>query len=329
MSVFKRVLRKIQTKGSHQHNEKREATRWAFRLFLDREIDDEFTLNYYSEYAHSDLRTNFMASDEFSRNNDYITLMHSDWLIKETKYGFRLFVYLRDISISRAIILDRYEIPEVSFISKFLQPGQYAIDIGANIGFYSMLLSKLVGERGKVISFEPIPHLFKALTRSRDENRFAGICDIHNLALSDHDGEVSMVFAPKSTNFGGSYISGDKDAPAEHERTTVKTLKLDGFMSSRKVDFIKIDVEGAEFLALSGGLELIKRDMPVILCELHNVQLEKVSSTNATSLISLLTDLGYRCNLLQEDGTLGEAITQHDSASVVNVIFSKSEPLPA
>ena len=255
---------------SAPYDEKKEATRWAFRLFLDREIEDEFTFDYYSKYTHSDFRTNFMASEEFSQRYDYITLMHSDWLIKETRYGFRLFVYLRDISISRSIILDKYELPESAFISNLIKPGQYALDIGGNIGFYAMLLSKLVGERGKVISFEPIPHLFNALSRSRDENRFNEICDIHNLALSNQEGEVSMIFAPKSTNFGGSYITEDKDVPAEHDSVTVKTVKLDSFMSARKVDFIKIDVEGAEILALGGGMELIRRDMPVILCELHN-----------------------------------------------------------
>jgi FkbM family methyltransferase len=186
-----------------------------------------------------------------------------------------------------------------------------------------MLFSTLVGPTGKVISFEPIPYIFDKLTKSRAENNFESICELHNCALSDIPGVVKMIYAPVTTNFGGSYITQEKTAPAEHAIINVPARKLDEFISDKRVDFIKIDVEGAEPKIFAGGRDLITRDMPTILCEVSNAGLKRVSSSNGTELISSLITLGYQCNVLLPDGNLGDSITGYEGDGYINVVFSK------
>ncbi len=319
MALMTRFLSKPQDKNDRNT----EAVRWAYRLFLDREPESEDVLLGRSTSTAA-LRSEFMASPEFNSRNSRLTLFHDDWVIKETKHGFRIFVYLNEIDISRNILIDQYETAEVSFVSETVKKGNRVIDIGANIGYYSMLFSAIVGPTGKVLSFEPIRHLFDKLSRSRSENAFESVCEIYNCALSDTTGVANMVYAPEAINFGGSHLTHGAEAPAQHAIASVELRKLDEFSRDGRVDFIKIDVEGAEPLVFSGGRELIARDMPIILCEVHNDQLKNVSSSSATDMIAAMTNLGYRCNLLTEAGAVGEEIAAYDHPEPTNVVFSKA-----
>ncbi len=78
---------------------------------------------------------------------------------------------LEDLAIARNIILGRYELSETEFVKAELQPGDVAVDIGANIGYYALLFATLVAPHGRVVAFEPVPFLYDALTRSVRENR--------------------------------------------------------------------------------------------------------------------------------------------------------------
>jgi hypothetical protein len=96
------------------------------------------------------------------------------WVIKETQFGFRIWVALGERSISREIMLDRYERDEVAFVQASVKLGDRVVDIGANIGFYTALLATLVSPGGRVIACEPLDAVADALERSVAENGFAG-----------------------------------------------------------------------------------------------------------------------------------------------------------
>src|SRR5579859_6113813 len=185
--------------------DKKEMVRWAYRLFLDREPESDAVLSGRSQDTRS-LRAEFMTCEEFIVANPHFSMLHDDWIIKITKYGFRLFVYLREVAISKNILLDNYEKAEVAFVQSVVKPGHTVIDIGANIGFYAMLFSSIVGPAGQVHAFEPVPFLYDKLNLSRQENRFENICQTYNCALGAEPGTLNLFHAIGGMNFGGSHL---------------------------------------------------------------------------------------------------------------------------
>lgn len=296
-----------------------EYVRWAYRLLLDREPENEAVL----ERAFPNtavLRQAFIVSEEFRQKNRDLVFAFPGWVLKETKYGFRLWVSLNELAICRAVLMDIYEDAEAKFMSATVRRGDHVIDAGANIGFFSMLLAGAVGTGGTVRAFEPLEFLFEALSRSTTENRFESRLELHRVALSDAAGTAYLRHAPGTTNFGGGHIVSGGVTPPSHEDVPIRTATLDSFLDERRVSFIKMDVEGAEPKLIRGASKLLERDRPVILSELHNMQLRTVSGLSATEFIGQMRDLGYRCFLLN-GARRGSKLTAYEEDRPTNVIF--------
>ena len=100
-------------------------------------------------------------------------------VIVTTKLGFRILVALNEVGVSRPILLDKYEPEAVALFKSLVKPGDRVIDVGANIGFHSLLSAQLVGPTGRVISFEPVKYLYDALITSVAENHFHDRIEAH------------------------------------------------------------------------------------------------------------------------------------------------------
>jgi FkbM family methyltransferase len=296
-----------------------EEIRWAYRLFLDREPENERVLEQPFPGTEM-LRRAFLSSEEFREKNRDLTFDFPCWVIKETKYGFRLWVALNELAICRPVLMDVYEDAEAKFVTSLVRPGDHAIDAGANIGFFTMLLAATVGPGGSVRAFEPLEYLFDALGRSTGENHFEARVESHRLALSDAHGTAHLRHAPATANFGGAHLVAAGETPHGHEDVAVLTAPLDSFLDDRRVAFIKMDVEGAEPKVVAGAAKLLERDHPVILAELHNAQLRAVSGISATEFIAHMHELGYTCRHLHE-AHRGTKLTTYNEDRPINVIF--------
>jgi FkbM family methyltransferase len=243
------------------------------------------------------------------------------WVIKETELGLRIWCSLDDRAISRPVLVDAYELRETRFIASALQPGDLAVDAGANIGYYTLLFAKLVGESGAVEAFEPLPYLADALGASVKENGFESRVRVHRLALDERAEVHALRHAPRTANFGGAHLSPNSALPVDHVDETVSTVRLDDVLRGRKCRLLKIDVEGAEPRVIRGARATIAIGRPVILSELHDPQLRAVSRCNATDFIAQLAALDYTCSLLHRDGTRGHAITRYGDRAPTNVVF--------
>lgn len=164
----------------------------------------------------------------------------------------------------------KYE-PAVSAIMvRIVQPGWICVDVGANVGYFALLLAKLVGESGKVIAFEAHPtNAAKAQANIR-VNSFQSRVTIENIAVSDKDGESVNLFPGRECrgeewNIVGHDVSGN---PTRAEMQ-VPTTSLDNYFSSSCIDFVKMDIEGAEVQALSGMRRLLRDCRPIVLVEFH------------------------------------------------------------
>jgi FkbM family methyltransferase len=159
-------------------------------------------------------------------------------------------------------------------LSQYLKPGDCFYDVGAHIGFYSLIAARLVGEKGRVLAFEPDPDNAQVVEENACRNNFEQISCVR-AAVSSQTGVVRF---QRSLHDGPSRMSGmlirdDIRATTESSVVSCPVVSLDSFCSSRPVpNLIKIDVEGAEIQVLMGARALLKLKKPLLVIEVHDPQ---------------------------------------------------------
>lgn len=174
---------------------------------------------------------------------------------------YKMYVDTQDIGISSHLMLDGFwEMWVTEAMMRVVRPGMTALDIGANLGFYTLLLADLVGPSGRVLAFEPNPAIADRLRRSVAVNGFASTTDVHAVALGTATGEIAMELVREQPG-GGRVVEITDDNRA----TVVPVRRLDDIPGAMDADFIKLDVEGAERLVWDGMGGLLARARPLTL----------------------------------------------------------------
>ena len=181
--------------------------------------------------------------------------------------------------------------PEVqAVLHKYLRPGMAVYDIGANIGFFSLLAARLVGATGRVTAFEADPEIAARLRENVARNQGAPISVEEKAVWSS---SRPVFFARADTEVSpdrglGHVIDNDaeKSAPST---IRVEAVSVDEYVrQSAAPDFIKCDVEGAEVEGFRGAETLLNEKQPIILCEMHGDE-------NRETLLKVFAKVGYRC----------------------------------
>ena len=151
-------------------------------------------------------------------------------------------------------------LPETEFCKKEINLGDTVIDIGANIGYFTLIFAKLVGKTGKVISFEPDPRSFKILEKNVELNGFQNV-ELINKAVSNQNKKVKLFM-----NTGDTQGSSLKQTEYNKEFHEVEAVSLDNCLEKdEEIKFIKIDVEGVEKEIIEGGKETLLRNKNIVL----------------------------------------------------------------
>lgn len=161
--------------------------------------------------------------------------------------------------------LGTFELPIQNCLVRELKPGDIFYDIGANAGFFSLLGSKCVGDKGHVFAFEPLPENIETVKSQFELNQVVN-CTLVEAAVSDCVGETEFCEGPDTST---AHIRSQENE--QGNVSIVKTITLDEFTKTeRPPDFVKMDIEGAEVLALQGAYGLLTRpNSPKFLIELH------------------------------------------------------------
>jgi FkbM family methyltransferase len=287
----------------------------AYRVLLGREPDPQGLRHHMTSDSEDALLQNILGSLEFYYRRPAIAAPNA-WVWADTQFGFRLHVNLADANVSRDILRNEFETLETKLVVETVREGDTVLDIGANIGFYTNLLCKCVGARGRVHAFEGLPFLAEQVQASVNENGFHNRVTLHSAALSDRGGQATMVYSERG-NMGGGHLAGAGSALPGQIEMSVAVTTLNALPRFERLDFIKIDVEGAELLALKPFIDELARLRPVILSELHPGQLRHVSNASPTDYINLLTGLHYSCRRIDN----GAKLDSYNSDSVVSVVF--------
>ena len=205
----------------------------------------------------------------------------SAWVECRCTGGLRLEVPVRDYMGSRLIRKGYYDPVLTGLMRRVVRPGDVCVDVGANLGYFTSLLVKLVGETGRVYAFEPDPDLFLRLQSNLERNRGAGRTEnvvIKNLALSDHDGEAQFLQAP-SGNIGLGQVVDDAQPTTPRRSFKVKLSTVAEQLGAKSVRLVKIDVEGHELPVLRGMLQGTHPVRPdFIFCEAHRENRSAIKS---------------------------------------------------
>lgn len=165
-------------------------------------------------------------------------------------FGFNIFINPNDKSVCREIWMNSaYEPFETGLIKNLVKEGMTVVDAGGNIGYYTLIMSKLVGKNGKVYVFEPDPVNFEYLKKNVETNSLDNVIIVKK-GLADKNGRKKM--SRFKENAGGSTIVDYQDS----NYFEIECVRLDDFADD-KIDFIKMDIEGAEPLAMAGMTKVI------------------------------------------------------------------------
>lgn len=185
---------------------------------------------------------------------------------------YKLYVDTRDRGFGSHILIDGFwEIWLTLFCARNVKQGMTVVDVGANFGYYSMLLAELVGNKGQLIAVEPNPHAADFMSRSLELNGLSGRTRIETVALGSVREEWAPLYVPHNEPKNALIVS-DRFVPSAESGSLVKVpvTTLDLLCAdSERIDFIKIDAEGAEEAIFLGMSETIARHRPIIVVEFN------------------------------------------------------------
>ena len=186
----------------------------------------------------------------------------------------------------------------VELMRKHIGPGSIVLDVGANIGLYTLEAAKAVGPKGRVIAIEASPDHISTIKRSVGLNRFRNV-DIISSAVGEVEGVTTLIL-PEGANHG-MFTLGSVTGSVTR-RVNVK--RIDDILKEQEVlsvDFIKMDIEGSELVALKGATETLKRFRPTILIELNEAALRSCG-TSSSEVKSLLYSMDYKGSVVGTSG---------------------------
>ena len=207
---------------------------------------------------------------------DYLNFLRDrGFRFKNVKVNdYRMRIDLSDNIIAPHLFLHGHWEPyESQLMGRLLRPGMTFVDVGAHIGYYSLLAARAVGPAGRVVAFEPSPDNFALLAENVRLNGFSKIVRAENMALGAERGEANLHLATYNTGDHRLYstLPDDDDlfnAGGHRRSVRVPVIALDEYLSREggtRVDVVKIDVQGAEMGALTGMRQTLARSERVIL----------------------------------------------------------------
>jgi FkbM family methyltransferase len=201
----------------------------------------------------------------------------------------RLKCYPDSTSTSGALYFSGYpDYWEMKFLQAYLRPGDNFLDIGANSGVYSILASAYIGRQGHIDAFEPIERTAARIEEQAALNGLANL-HVHRLAVCDKDGELEFGY---SSNDATMHLR--RPGEQEEAKLKVRSVRLDSFEPYRDYAVGKMDIEGAEPMALAGATDRLRAANPSVwLLELAGYS--TCYGISSEAVVQQLAEAGYRC----------------------------------
>ncbi|KAB2643323.1 MAG: FkbM family methyltransferase [Verrucomicrobia bacterium] len=300
----------------------REEIVWCYRAILGRVPESEEVITQKLQLENfNQLRKIFLNSSEFKNQNGF-GFTNSKWVAVDILDCYTQWIDLSDNYVSKGCLNNSWEPSETDYFISKLEDQSIVFDIGANIGWFTLVAAKHIGDEGAIYAFEPRPETAKMLKRTLTHNKLDDRVHLWNYALLDKWEELNLYSGFHTDNPGGSFVFKGEIPSSNQEAIKVKAAPLDELLPNIFPDIIKIDVEGAEPLVFKGAKILFKVKKPPILSELHPSQLMKVSNATSYQYIDQMKSYGYSCYLL-ENGQPTQKINDYPAVKkdLLSVVF--------
>lgn len=267
----------------------------CFRLLLGRNPNPEEWVGHSGRAGEplDAVVSSYVNSLEFGRRRLQEPAAATPAIVE--KDGFRILASPEDLAVGYHVAAGEYEPHVAAVFRDVLRPGMHVVDIGANIGYFTMLSAALVGPAGSVLAVEPNPANARMLEASRRLNGFA-----HVTVLQAAAGRTTGMLAI-NTSFSNGTTSAI-EAGRELAAASVACLAIDRLVDAgRPVGLIKLDVEGAEYNALLGCQAMLRRDRPVLVFEFGPGQMPSISGVTGEEMLRWLVAEGYGFDVIRHD----------------------------
>lgn len=247
----------------------------------------------------------------------YVTAMlerdESDRRVRVRRSGIEFELSLGERIDTWILLTGWWERKDMKATLGTLRDGDVVLDVGANSGLFALHAARSVGRTGRVYAFEPHPVTARRFARNVEIN---GLRTVHvrRLALGDRDG-MARLYVPKRGASGGASLreswrdAVDREvpwkAPADKQVLPVRVATLDRFCDREgleRIDFVKIDAEGAEPAVLKGGVRTLRRHRPGLMVECNRSALA-AAGWPVGAFLALLWDLGYETRRIARFGS--------------------------
>lgn len=209
-----------------------------------------------------------------------------------------------------------FENDTIKLSIKLLKYTDTFFDIGANIGLYA-LIAAIDNPHRKVYAFEPVPRIFNYLKRNAEINKLHNL-QIDSSAITNYDGYITLYIPSGAIPRDASTLKGFREAS---EVISVQASTIDSFVAMNnisRVDMMKIDTEATEHMVLEGAKKTLKRDEPIIICEVLKGRTEK-------SLHSVLDSLGYKYFWISSEGLIEKGQIEGDNNNMNYLFLTKKK----
>ena len=282
----------------------------CFRLILGRMPNPEEWRGHSTRVGEplGQVVSSYVTSLEFQRRG-FLNRDAGQDIVSAEVQGFLIYSSQDDAAVGKPVRDDNYEPDVTRLFRSRLQPGMSVVDIGANIGYFTMLAASLVGAQGHVLAVEPNPRNVRLLEASRRANAFDNV----TIAQSAAGRETGILI------LNTSYSNGTTSTPPDElgqllAAESVSCIRLDSLLDGwTTVDLIKVDVEGAEYNALLGAEATIRRCRPFIISEFSPGMMPGISHISGDEYLRWLIALGYELGVVEPDGSVTETGTDVDA----------------
>jgi len=259
-----------------------------------------------------------------------LNFLHSKGIVRKQINGIFYDLDLKEVIDSQMFYADTRE-PATSRALELLCKKDYCvIDIGANVGSHTLPIAKLVGNKGFVFAFEPVPWALRKLKNNISLNSFQNI-KIEQIALSDENiDSLPMQFRASFRIDAGQGVDSlgkiNQEWWQECEYVSTRLQTLDSYIDEHQitcVNLIKLDVDGFEGKVIRGGLRLLERDRPILIMEIAPAWLE-MRGEKVDYLINKILNIGYDCFseiTFERFNNAQEILANIPSGGGINVIF--------
>jgi FkbM family methyltransferase len=227
-------------------------------------------------------------------------LLQSEIVIKLRRWNLKMSLPTRPRVMGEYIypFRENYE-PELAYLEEALSPGGVFLDVGANIGIYTLVASRIVGGTGRVVAFEPSNQSFPGLQRNVALNSLTNVIALRT-ALGEKVGRTRLYHALDPV---ANSLRGDPSWGGESEEISIETLDhVIEQVSIRRVHVIKIDAEGSEELVLRGARQILTAMRPLVIFEVNPEVCARLG-LSPTGAREFLENLGYKFRVLQNNHT--------------------------